>query len=142
MLKNKTRAIFRDAVRYGLYGVVVYLVGLVLMVCLVEILEMHYFIALIISFFFVTIFGHAIHRWLTFRSGNRYSREVFGYGIVVIGQFACTAGAMIILVEICEFRYWLANAISATVMSIVSFFVHRGYTFSKTPLPEIKNREP
>lgn len=112
-------------------GGLAYLSSLAVLVFLVEVVGVHYIVAMLISLAFVTVAGHALHRRATFGSGGAYLGEFFRYNSVVLLQFGLGLGLMIVLVELAGLSYLVANFLAAGVLAALSFVAHRTYTFRK-----------
>jgi putative flippase GtrA len=112
-----------------LIGAASYALNVVVLFICIEWIGLHYVLAMMASFLVVVPTAHFLHRRITFRSEASYLRELGKYNVVIIGQFALGLSLMAILVEVAHLRYLAANALSAIMLTALSFLSHKGWTF-------------
>jgi putative flippase GtrA len=102
----------------------------VLFVC-VEWIGLHYVLAMMASFLVVVPTAHFLNRRITFKSDASYLRELGKYNVVIIGQFAAGLLLMAILIELGRLPYLWANALSAVLLTALSFLSQKLWTFEE-----------
>jgi putative flippase GtrA len=127
---------WRQLRSFLLVGGASYLLNVIVLMCCVELLGLHYVAAMAVSFLVVVSAAHYVNRRVTFRSQASYLQELGKYNVVNLGQFAIGLALMALLVELGRLPYLLANAVAAILLTIVSFVAHKTWTFADRRLDD------
>lgn len=117
--------------RFVVVGGGCYLLGLALLYVSTGWLGVHYLVSMAVAMVVVNLAGWYLNRRWTFGMTNRQPVIELGKYFLVNGiSFVATLGVMFILVSGIGINYLVASAITAVLMLLVNFVVHRAWTFA------------
>lgn len=116
--------------RFVIVGGICFVLNLVVLHVCVEVLGLHYMIAMLVSIFVVYSVGWILNRTWTFRSRDRAVFLEYGrYVSANLAAMLVSLAAMWVLVSRFGVHYLLASAVIAVGMTAVNFAVHSAWTF-------------